>query len=303
MNDSFKIRDLNKFRLSEERIIEKFTRDRNEILLNESPDTHLPVEVERNREPHRSSDECLPLMNTVKTGCDNHGEENDISTSTKDFFVESLLYKIRNLENEKKYLLKFLEKKKKREIEYKKALEAQAAFVNSESKKYKFYEDEWLHMKSLEYFFINSGEEPLRHKLELFYEDTNLYEKLGSLTGVQEMFIETLIEDHRNLIKEKRSISKKYHEAVDANFQLYQQNEMLKAQNISLLEKSKDIINEELQNKLEALNLSLIYVQKENLHLKEVLDQYSRLITNIKICPAANFLEEELDKFKTYLLI
>ncbi|KAI4840394.1 hypothetical protein MKS88_001116 [Plasmodium brasilianum] len=260
MNDSYKIRDLNKFRLSEERIIEKFTRDRNEILLNESPDTHLPVEVERNREPHRSSDECLPLMNIVKTGCDNHREENDISTSTKDFFVESLLYKIRNLENEKKYLLKFLEKKKRERL--------------STKRRWKLR---------------NSGEEPLRHKLELFYEDTNLYEKLGSLTGVQEMFIETLIEDHRNLIKEKRSISKKYHEAV--------------AQNISLLEKSKDIINEELQNKLEALNLSLIYVQKENLHLKEVLDQYSRLITNIKICPAANFLEEELDKFKTYLLI
>ncbi|EWC78984.1 hypothetical protein C923_00316 [Plasmodium falciparum UGT5.1] len=100
-------------------------------------------------------------------------------------------------------------------------------------------------MKSLEYSLINSGKEPLRQSLEMLYDDSNI-NKLGGLTRNQEMFIIKLIEDHKNLNKERSIISKKYNEAVDANFQLYQQNEMLKAQNISLLEKNKDLVNEEL---------------------------------------------------------
>ncbi|ETW52046.1 hypothetical protein PFUGPA_05947, partial [Plasmodium falciparum Palo Alto/Uganda] len=90
------------------------------------------------------------------------------------------------------------------------------------------------------------------------YHNMYIY-KLGGLTRNQEMFIIKLIEDHKNLNKERSIISKKYNEAVDANFQLYQQNEMLKAQNISLLEKNKDLVNEELDKKLNALNSSLIY--------------------------------------------
>ncbi|KNG78344.1 hypothetical protein PFMG_04576 [Plasmodium falciparum IGH-CR14] len=244
----------------------------------------------------------------------------DRDTITKEISIERLLHKIRNLENEKKFLLRFLENKKNIELEYKKALETQAAYVNSENKKSQFYENEWLNMKSLEYSLINSGKEPLRQSLEMLYDDSNInvlqkkkknsneyhnmyIYKLGGLTRNQEMFIIKLIEDHKNLNKERSIISKKYNEAVDANFQLYQQNEMLKAQNISLLEKNKDLVNEELDKKLNALNSSLIYVQKENIQLQDVLDQYSKLIKNIKDCPDMKAVNDELNKFANYLSI
>ncbi|CRG98703.1 conserved Plasmodium protein, unknown function [Plasmodium relictum] len=299
MIESFNIHDLNKFRfsLSEERIIENFTSNKNDNFLNSI--SHLPEDT-KNSIPNHLNGEDISLRDNIKDK-NNNIEKKD--NNIKNYSIEDLLYKVRNLENEKKYLLKFLEDKKNKELEYMKALETQAAIVNSENKKSKYYENEWLNMKSLEYSLINSGKAPLRQTLELFYEEPNLNEKLGSLTRTQEIFIANLIEDHKNLIKERSTISKKYHEAVDANFQLYQQNEMLKAQNLSLLEKNKDIIDEEIETKLKALNSSLIYVQKENIELKEILDQYSKLIANIKKCSEMNDIMKELDKFKNYLLI
>ncbi|EAA18604.1 hypothetical protein [Plasmodium yoelii yoelii] len=95
-------------------------------------------------------------------------------------------------------------------------------------------------------YFRNSGKEPLRQTLKQFYKDPNIYE--------------------------------------NANFQLYQQNEMLKVQNFNFIEKNKDLINEELEKKLTSLNSSLIDVQKENIYLKELVDQYSKLIKNIENC-------------------
>ncbi|SBT75646.1 conserved Plasmodium protein, unknown function [Plasmodium ovale] len=57
------------------------------------------------------------------------------------------------------------------------------------------------------------------------------------------------------------------------------------------------------ENKLAALNSSLIQIQKENVQLKEMVSQYSRLITNIRNCPEVNFIKEEMEKFKNCLLI
>ncbi|CRG94350.1 conserved Plasmodium protein, unknown function [Plasmodium gallinaceum] len=301
MIDSFQINDLNKFRfsLSEEKIIENFTGNKNNEFLNDSSIPHILKET-KNNIPNNLNDEYISFQDNLKDKYNDHGENDN---RIKNYSIEILLHKIRNLENEKQYLLKFLEDKKNKELEYLKALETQAALVNSENKKSEYYENEWLNMKSLEYSLVNSGKASLRQTLELFYEEPNLYEKLGSLTKIQEIFITNLIEDHKNLIKERSTISKKYHEAVDANFQLYQQNEMLKAQNMNILEKNKDIIDEETENKLKALNSSLIYVQKENIELKEILDQYTKLITNIKKCSEISDIMKELDKFKNYLLI
>ncbi|EWC78983.1 hypothetical protein C923_00315 [Plasmodium falciparum UGT5.1] len=55
--------------------------------------------------------------------------------------------------------------------------------------------------------------------------------------------------------------------------------------------------------KLNALNSSLIYVQKENIQLQDVLDQYSKLIKNIKDCPDMKAVNDELNKFANYLSI
>ncbi|EDL43172.1 hypothetical protein PVIIG_03505 [Plasmodium vivax India VII] len=255
MIDSCPSSALNEFRLSEEQIIENFTRNRND---------------------------------------DPRGT---------DYPIESLLRKIRNLENEKKFLLKSLENKKNVELEYRKALETQAAFISAENKKSRFYENEWLNMKSQEHSFMTSGRAPLRQTLELFYEDDGLYKKLGRLTSTQETFIANLIEDHTNLARERNSLSRKYQEAVDANFQLYQQNEMLKAQNVNLVERNKDVIDQQMEKKLIALNASLIHVQKENIQLRETVEQYKQLIDNIDNSPEVNSIKEELDKFKKCLLM
>ncbi|GAW79462.1 hypothetical protein, conserved [Plasmodium gonderi] len=317
MIDSCPISTLNEFHSSEEQIIEKFTHNQNGVkqddmlrkgvqkrngALNKHSFSRPTEEVIKNSMAVRTRAEGEDFSKKdhhVKSNCDYFGAD----PHTTDYSIESLLHKIRNLENEKSYLLKFLENKKNVELEYKKALETQAAFVNSENKKSQFYENEWLHMKSLEYSFINSGKEPLRHALELFYGDSNLYEKLGNLTSTQEIFIANLVEDHKNLIQERNTISRKYQEAVDANFQLYQQNEMLKAQNINLMEKNKDTINEQLENKLNALNDTLICVQKENIRLQETVEQYVRLMKNINKCAEVNSIKDEVDKFKNYLLI
>ncbi|CDO62374.1 conserved Plasmodium protein, unknown function [Plasmodium reichenowi] len=301
MIDSFQIRDFNKFPFSsnEQKIISHFTNEHNDKFNDNLSQLQIPQELKKNIITNNLHDEKVILTdNNMKEKC-NHIERDTI---TKEISIERLLHKIRNLENEKKFLLRFLENKKNIELEYKKALETQAAYVNSENKKSQFYENEWLNMKSLEYSLINSGKEPLRQSLEMLYDDSNI-NKLGGLTRNQEMFIIKLIEDHKNLNKERSIISKKYNEAVDANFQLYQQNEMLKAQNISLLEKNKDLVNEELDKKLNALNSSLIYVQKENIQLQDVLDQYSKLIKNIKDCPDMKAVNDELNKFANYLSI
>ncbi|KJP85288.1 hypothetical protein AK88_05070 [Plasmodium fragile] len=300
---------LNEFRLSEEQIIENFTRNQNgskqdepqlvcapkrdDDPLNEYPHSHLPEEVEKLRMPVCAPGRGLPPADRVTLNCNNF--DDPLNT---DYPVESLLRKIRNLENEKKYLLKSLENKKNVELEYRKALETQAAFVSAENKKSHFYENEWLHMKSKEHSFMTSGRAPLRQTLELFYEDDDLYKKLGSLTSTQQIFVANLIEDHKNLARERNSISKKYQEAVDANFQLYQQNEMLKAQNINLVERNKDAIDHQMEEKLVALNASLIHVQKENIQLRERVDQYTQLMEDIEKCSEVNSIKEELNKFK-----
>ncbi|EUT93167.1 hypothetical protein PFAG_00295 [Plasmodium falciparum Santa Lucia] len=255
MINTFQIRDFNKFPFSsnEQKIISHFTNEHNDKFNDNLSQLQIPQELKKNIITNNLHDEKVILTdNNMKEKC-NHI---DRDTITKEISIERLLHKIRNLENEKKFLLRFLENKKNIELEYKKALETQAAYVNSENKKSQFYENEWLNMKSLEYSLINNEQ----------YIYIYIY-KLGGLTRNQEMFIIKLIEDHKNLNKERSIISKKYNEAVDANFQLYQQNEMLKAQNISLLEKNKDLVNEELDKKLNALNSSLIYVQKENIQL------------------------------------
>lgn len=223
--------------------------------------------------------------------------------SMLNYSKEHLLNKIRNLENEKNYLLKFLEDKKNQEVKYKQALETQVAIMNSENKKYEFYEKEWLKFRSLEYYLLNTGKAPLRHLLETHYNDNTIYEKFGNLTKTQESLVANLIEDHKKLLKEKKNISKKYHDAVDSNFQLYQQNEMLKAQNTCLLDNNKDQIHEELEKKMNALNASLIHTQKENIEMREILDQYSRLITNIKQCSEMSEIMNEIDKFGKYITI
>ncbi|GAB64953.1 hypothetical protein PCYB_041550 [Plasmodium cynomolgi strain B] len=321
MIDSCPSSALNEFRLSEEQIIENFTRNRNgskqdapQLLcapkrdddpLNEYPYPRPPDEVEKRRMPVLAPGRGLPPADRVTLNCNNFDDPRGT-----DYPVESLLRKIRNLENEKKYLLKSLENKKNVELEYRKALETQAAFVSAENKKSQFYENEWLHMKSQEHSFMTSGRAPLRQTLELFYEDDDLYKKLGSLTSTQEIFIANLIEDHKDLARERNSISRKYQEAVDANFQLYQQNEMLKAQNINLVERNKDAIDHQMEKNLVALNTSLIHVQKENIQLKETVDQYTQLIENIEKCSEVNTekslvnsIKEELNKFKKYLQI
>ncbi|ANQ06340.1 Uncharacterized protein PCOAH_00009340 [Plasmodium coatneyi] len=313
MIDSCPSSALNEFRLSEEQIIENFTRNRNgskqdapQLLcapkrdddpLNEYPHLRSPDEVEKRRMPVLAPGRVLPPADRVT-----HNSSNFDDARGMDYPIESLLRKIRNLENEKKYLLKSLENKQNVELEYRKALETQAAFVSAENKKSQFYENEWLHMKSKEHSFMTSGRSPLRQTLELFYEDDDLYKKLGRLTSTQETFIANLIEDHKNLAQERNSISRKYQEAVDANFQLYQQNEMLKAQNINLVERNKDAIDQQMEEKLVALNASLIHVQKENIQLRETVDQYTQLIENIEKCPEVNSIKEELNKFKKYLL-
>ncbi|EUD66765.1 hypothetical protein C922_02750 [Plasmodium inui San Antonio 1] len=314
MIESFPSSALNEFRLSEEQIIEDFTRNRNgskqdapqlvcatkrdDDPLNEYPHRRSPDEVEKRRIPVLAPGRGLSSADRLTLKGNNFDDPR-----RTDYPVESLLRKIRNLENEKKYLLKSLENKKNVELEYRKALETQAAFVSAENRKSQFYENEWLHMKSQEHSFMTSGKAPLRQTLELFYEDDDLYKKLGSLTRTQEIFIATLIEDHQNLARERNSISKKYQEAVDANFQLYQQNEMLKAQNINLVERNKDAISDQMEKNLVALNASLIHVQKENTQLRETVEQYTQLIEKIEKCPEVNSIKEELNKFKKYLLI
>ncbi|CXH95669.1 conserved Plasmodium protein, unknown function [Plasmodium berghei] len=299
MNYSSKFNNINDFRVSEENIIETFTKNGNNIFLNKSRYTELSTGEEKAADVKCSNCDIFSSMDNKTKNLYLGG--NDVLH--EESFVKKLLQKIQILENEKKCLLKFLENKKNIELDYKKALETQTVFINSENKKTQFYENEWLEMKSIGYAYLNSGKEPLRQTLKQFYEDPNIYEKLGNLNAIQEMVIANLIEDHKNLIKERKEASKKYYEAVNANFQLYQQNEMLKAQNFNFIEKNKDLINEELEKKLIALNSSLIDVQKENIHLKELVDQYSRLIKNIENCSEINVVTEELDKFKSSLLI
>ncbi|CAA9986701.1 conserved Plasmodium protein, unknown function [Plasmodium knowlesi strain H] len=310
---SFPSSALNEFRLSEEQIIENFTRNQNgskqdtpqlvcapkrdDDPLNEYLHQRPPNEVERRRMPVLAPGRDLAPTDHITLNCNNFD-----NARVTDYPIEILLRKIKNLENEKKYLLKSLENKQNVELEYRKALETQAAFVSAENKKSQFYENEWLHMKSQEHSFMTSGKSPMRKTLELFYEDDGLYKKLGRLTSTQEIFIANLIEDHKNLALERNSISRKYQEAVDANFQLYQQNEMLKAQNINLVERNKDAIDHQMEEKLVALNASLIHVQKENIQLREKLDQYTQLIENIEKCYEVNSIKEELTEFKKYLL-
>ncbi|SCM05314.1 conserved Plasmodium protein, unknown function [Plasmodium chabaudi adami] len=299
MNYSSKFNNINDFRVSEENIIETFTNNGNNIFLNKSRYTELPTGEEKGADIKFSDCDIFSSINNKNKNFYLGG--NDILH--EDSFVKKLLQKIQILENEKKCLLKFLENKKNIELDYKKALETQAVFMNSENKKSQFYENEWLEMKSIGYAYLNSGKEPLRQTLKQFYDDPNIYEKLGNLNATQEMLIANLIEDHKNLIEERKIVSKKYYEAVNANFQLYQQNEMLKAQNFNFIEKNKDLINEELEKKLTALNSSMIDVQKENIHLKEMIDQYSKLIKNLENCSEIKAINEELDKFKSSLLI
>lgn len=234
---------------------------------------------------------------------DNCDEYNDPKSNSPEHSKWQLLNKIRNLENEKKQLLQFLEDKKNQEIQYKQVLETQKAIMNSENKKCEFYEKEWLRMRSLEYCLLNSGETPLRDLLEKHYKNGDIYKQIGTLTKTQEKFVVNLIEDHKKLIQEKNIVTKKYHDAVDSNFQLYQQNEMLKAQNICLLDNNTEQIHQELEKKLSALNSSLILVQKENIEMKEILDQYTRLITNIKHCSKMSEITDELNKFSNYISI
>ncbi|VWU53172.1 conserved protein, unknown function [Hepatocystis sp. ex Piliocolobus tephrosceles] len=78
---------------------------------------------------------------------------------------------------------------------------------------------------------------------------------------------------------------------------------MLKIQNASLVKKNKDIINEELEKKLTALNESLINVQAENIELTDKIEQYSKLIKNVKSCTEINYVVEELKNFENCLLI
>eukprot|EP00366_Plasmodium_knowlesi_P000389 XP_002257886.1 hypothetical protein, conserved in Plasmodium species [Plasmodium knowlesi strain H] len=300
---SFPSSALNEFRLSEEQIIENFTRNQNgskqdtpqlvcapkrdDDPLNEYLHQRPPNEVERRRMPVLAPGRDLAPTDHITL---------NYNARVTDYPIEILLRKIKNLENEKKYLLKSLENKQNVELEYRKALETQAAFVSAENKKSQFYENEWLHMKSQEHSFMTSGKSPMRKTLELFYEDDGLYKKLGRLTSTQEIFIANLIEDHKNLALERNSISRKYQEAVDANFQLYQQNEMLKAQNINLVERNKDAIDHQMEEKLVALNASLIHVQKENIQLRDTPHSFSLLPHQV------NSIKEELTEFKKYLL-
>ncbi|SBT31613.1 conserved Plasmodium protein, unknown function [Plasmodium ovale wallikeri] len=295
MKDPLQIRHSNTFRLSEERIINNFTRNQSDPFQRKLPDPQVPEGVGTNIHEEKESDEdFLTSDNAKRNRDDTHVEDNS---------VEGLLHKIRKLKNEKRYLLKWVNAKRNIETDYLQFIGAQALFFKHKYMKSEFYKDEWLQMKSLDHSLINSGKDPLRQTLELFYEDSNKREKLGSPTSSEERYIANLIKDNEYLINEKDRILKNYYEAVDANFQLYQQNEMLKVQNISLLEKNKDILSEELENKLAALNSSLIQIQKENVQLKEMVSQYSRLITNIRNCPEVNFIKEEMEKFKNCLLI
>ncbi|SBS81368.1 conserved Plasmodium protein, unknown function, partial [Plasmodium ovale curtisi] len=319
MKDPLQIRHSNTFRLSEERIINNFTRNQSDPIPRKLPDPQVPDGVGMNMHEEKESDEDFLTSDNAKRNrvkYDTHVEDNS---------VEGLLHKIRKLKNEKRYLLKWVNAKRNIETDYLQFIGAQALLFKHKYMKSEFYKDEWLQMKSLDHSLINSGKDPLRQTLELFYEDSNKREKLGSPTSSEERYIANLIKDNEYLINEKDRILKNYYEAVvslasanrsktrekkkdklcipDANFQLYQQNEMLKVQNISLLEKNKDILSEELENKLAALNSSLIQVQKENIQLKEMVNQYSRLITNIRNCPEVNFIKDEMEKFKNCLLI
>lgn len=293
------------FSSSEESIINQFTMNRS---------GNIPQEFLTNKFYGRGQDEKYTkqkLRTLFENGAihcnDNKCIDNAKHERKEDNMVnyskEHLLNKIRNLENEKKYLLKFLEDKKNQEVKYKQALEIQVAKMNSENKKYEFYEQEWLKFRSLEYYLLNTGKAPLRHLLEKHYNDDTIYEKFGNLTRTQESLVVNLIEDHKKLLKEKKNISKKYHDAVDSNFQLYQQNEMLKVQNTCLLDNNKDKIHEELEKKMSALNAALIHTQKENIEMREILDQYSRLITNIKQCSEMSDIMTEIDKFGKYITI
>lgn len=292
------------FSLSEENIIKQFTMDKNDNLSHEYLMKQF-YETDNKKEENKNAKNEFINYNIHHQ--DNEQSENSEYEGRKSNLLnhseKHLLNKIRNLENEKRYLLQFLEDKKNQEIEYKQALETQVAIMNSENKKSEFYEKEWLKMRSLEYYLINSGKAPLRHILEKHYKDNNIYEKIGSLTNTQKMFVASVIEDHKKLIKEKNTITKKYHDAVDSNFQLYQQNEMLKAQNMCLLNNNTDEIRQELDNKLCALNASLMHVQKENIEMREIIDQYSKLITNIKKCSEISQIKNELDKFGNFVSI
>ncbi|VWU50936.1 conserved protein, unknown function, partial [Hepatocystis sp. ex Piliocolobus tephrosceles] len=210
MKNPLQMDNLNKFSLSEENIIAKFENSQNDLLLDKtSHQTSIKqkdMNIDKTNVSHESS-----FHHTHDKNQDTAVEDD---TLTHKYPLKNLLHKIMSLENEKKKLLKFLENKNNTELEYKKALQTQAAVAKSENKKSEFYENEWLHMKSIEYSCMNNKKEQFRKTLELLYKDPKICEKLGNLTESQKLCITNVLKDQNKLVKELNTTSKKYQEAV-----------------------------------------------------------------------------------------